>query len=298
AQTESMTHSLSPIGFVGLGLLGQAMALRLQQQGFQLVVWNREAERSAPLAAAGAVVADSPAAVARQCRIVCLCVIDGAAVREVVFGPRGIVSARGAARTVLDSSTVDPAETRALAAEAGQAGLRWIDAPISGGPAAAETGGLTIMVGGAGEDVAAVQPLLQALASKRTHVGAAGSGQEMKVINQALVGCTYVMLAEVLALARRLGLPVEAVPDCLAGGLADSVCLQRVWPRMAAEQFEPPTGRAGQLLKDLKNVDALRQERGVELPLLQAALAQYRFYAEERGGADAESASITRLYDR
>jgi 3-hydroxyisobutyrate dehydrogenase len=293
-----MSQTLSPIGFVGLGLLGQAMALRLQQQGFRLVVWNREPERIEALVAAGATAADSPADVARQCALVCLCVIDGAAVRDVVFGPRGILAAQGAARTVLDFSTVDPTETRALADEAGKAGLRWIDAPISGGPAAAETGTLTIMCGGAPEDVAGVQPVLQALASRRTHVGAVGSGQEMKVINQALVGCTYVMLAEVLALARRLGLPVDAVPACLEGGLADSVCLQRVWPRMAAEQFEPPTGRAGQLLKDLKNVDALRQERGVELPLLQAALAQYRVYAEDRGGADKESASITRLYDR
>lgn len=292
----SSSTSASPVGFIGLGLLGQPMALRLVQQGFPLVVWNREPERSAALAAAGATVAASPQDVARQCDVVCLCVIDGAAVRDVVFGPQGLVRAPAAPRTVVDFSTVDPGETRTIAARAAEGGLRWIDAPVSGGPAAALAGQLTLMCGGAREDLAPVEPVLAALASRRTHVGAVGSGQDMKVVNQALVGATAVMLAEVVTLARRLGLPVDLVPSCLEGGLADSAGLQRIWPRMAAEQYDPPTGRAAQLLKDLKNVDALRAAVGVELPLLQAALAQYRAYVEERRAGEAETFSIPRLY--
>ena len=294
--TSSTSSSPAPIGFVGLGLLGQAMALRLAQQGFPLVVWNREPERCAALAAAGAVVSTSPQDVARQCAVVCLCVIDGGAVRDVVFGPRGLVQAPRSPRTVVDFSTVDPGETRAIAAQAATAGLRWIDAPVSGGPAAALAGELTLMCGGDAEDLARVQPLLAALASRRTHVGKVGSGQEMKVLNQALVGGTAVMLAEVLTLARSLGLPLDLVPSCLAGGLADSAGLQRIWPRMAGELHEPPTGRAAQMFKDLKNVDALRAGAGIDLPLLQTAVAQYRAYVEERGAGDAETFSIPRLY--
>jgi 3-hydroxyisobutyrate dehydrogenase-like beta-hydroxyacid dehydrogenase len=292
-----MPHSPSPIGFIGLGLLGQAMALRLVQQGFPLVVWNREPERSVPLAETGATVASSPADVAAQCRVVCLCVIDGAAVNDVVFGPQGMGQAAPAPRTLLDFSTVDPAATRAMAARAADMMLRWIDAPVSGGPAAAVTGNLTIMCGGATEDLAQVEPVLGALASRRTHVGGVGTGQEMKVLNQALVGGTSVLLAEVLTLARRLGLPVEKVPACLEGGLADSVGLQRLWPRMAAEQFDPPTGRAAQMLKDLKNVEALCRAGSLDLPLLQTAVAQYATYVEQRGAGDAETFSITRLYE-
>lgn len=287
----------TPIGFIGLGLLGQAMALRLVQQGFPLVVWNREPERSVPLAEAGATVASSPADVAAQCRVVCLCVIDGPAVNDVVFGPQGMAQAAPAQLTLIDFSTVDPAATRAMAARAADMTLRWIDAPVSGGPAAAVTGSLTIMCGGATEDLAQVEPVLGALASRRTHVGGVGTGQEMKVLNQALVGGTSVMLAEVLTLARRLGLPVEKVPACLEGGLADSVGLQRLWPRMAGEQFDPPTGRAAQMLKDLKNVEALCRAGSLDLPLLQSAIAQYSIYVEQRGAGEAETFSITRLYE-
>jgi 3-hydroxyisobutyrate dehydrogenase-like beta-hydroxyacid dehydrogenase len=291
-----MTKAAASIGFIGLGLLGQPMALRLVRQGFPLVVWNREAERCAPLVEAGAVQAASPAEVAARCSIVCLCVIDGAAVNDVVFGAQGMARAPRARRTVVDFSTVAPDKTRDLALRARDLDLHWIDAPVSGGPAAAATGSLTLMFGGAADDIGAVEPLLRAVASRRTHVGDVGSGQEMKVVNQALVGGTSVLLAEALTLARRLGLPLEKVPACLEGGLADSVGLQKIWPRMAAEAFDPPTGRAAQLLKDLENVDALREAGGLDLPLLQAAVGQYRAYVKERGAGEAETFSITRLY--
>ena len=291
-----MTAPRPPIGFIGLGLLGQPMALRLARQGFPVVVWNREPERCAPLVEAGAVQASSPAHVAAQCSTVCLCVLDATAVQDVVFGKQGMVQAPRARRIVLDFSTVAPDKTRDLALRARDVDLHWIDAPVSGGPAAAATGSLTLMFGGADGDVASVEPLLQAVASRRTHVGAVGSGQEMKVINQALVGGTSVLLAEALTLARSLGLPLDKVPACLEGGLADSAGLQKIWPRMASEAFDPPTGRAAQLLKDLENVDALRQSGGLDLPLLQAAIGQYRAYVNVRGAGEAETFSITRLY--
>ncbi len=294
--TSRIASSPAAIGFIGLGLLGQAMALRLAQQGFQLLVWNREPERCTALAEVGAMVAASPQEVARRCDVICLCVIDGGAVRDVVFGPQGLIGAPRAPRTVVDFSTVNPGETRAIAAQAAVLNLRWIDAPVSGGPAAALAGQLTMMCGAEAEHLAAVQPVLAALATRRAHVGTVGSGQEMKVLNQALVGATAVMLAEVLTLARSLGLPIELVPSCLETGLADSVGLQRIWPRMAAEQYAPPTGRASQMLKDLENVDSLRSGGKLELPLLQTAVAQYRTYVNERGAGDTETFSIPRLY--
>lgn len=293
-----MIDKTSPIGFIGLGLLGQAMALRLAQQGFPLVVWNRELERSAPLAAAGATVAVSPAEVAARCGTVCLCVLDGGAVQDVVFGPQGLAQSARAPRRIVDFSTVPPEQTRELARRAQAIGLRWIDAPVSGGPAAAADGGLTVMYGAAPEDAAAVEPLLQAVARRRTHLGAVGSGQDMKVVNQALVGGTAVLLAEALALARRMGLPVEKIPACLEGGLADSVGLQKLWPRMAAEAFDPPSGRAAQLLKDLRAVSAAREAAALQLPVLQAAIDQYRAYVEEHGAGEAETFSIARMYGR
>jgi hypothetical protein len=156
--------------------------------GLCLVVWNREPERCAPLVAAGAV----QASIAGR---------RGGALRHRVPvrhrrrrgarrgvrqpGPRAGAAHR---RTLLDFSTVTPDKTRDLALRARAIDLHWIDAPVSGGPAAAASGSLTLMFGGAAGDVAAVEPLLQAVASRRTHVGDVGSGQEMKVVNQALVG--------------------------------------------------------------------------------------------------------------
>src|SRR5687768_11888187 len=103
-----MTRTPAPIGFIGLGLLGQAMALRLLQQGLPLVVWNREPGRCAPVAAAGAVVAESPAEVAARCRTICLCVIDGDAVQDVVFGRDGLAQAPRLPRRIVDFTTVPP----------------------------------------------------------------------------------------------------------------------------------------------------------------------------------------------
>ena len=293
--TEGTSGAADSIGFIGLGLLGQAMALRLAAQGCALIVWNREPERSDALAAAGATVAASPREVAQRCRVVCLCVLDANAVHAVMFGADGVSGAAPRERIVVDFSTIDPDETRAIATQAAAAGVAWVDAPVSGGPAAAADGTLTVMVGGKPDVVNRIDAIVRRVAGKVTHVGDVGSGQAMKVINQALVGATFVLLAETLALVRSLGLPAHAVPSCLEGGLADSVALQRAWPRMVNEDFSPPTGRAGQMLKDLKNVDALARAGGLDLQLLATATAQYAAHVDTGVGGD-ETLSISRLY--
>ena len=294
--TSSQAMNTTPVGFIGLGLLGQAMALRLASKGIPLVVWNREPERCEPLAAAGAVVAASPREVAERCNVICLCVIDGSAVKTVLFGIDGIVQAPRGDRVVIDFSTVDPDETKAIAAQAAASSVEWVDTPVSGGPAAAVDGTLTVMAGGKRSVHDSVSALLDIVASKVTHLGDVGSGQAMKVVNQALVGGTLVLLAETLALVRRLGLPADVVPSCLESGMADSAALQRAWPRMVNEDFDNPTGRAAQLLKDLKNVDRIGRESGLDLPLLATATHQYETYVAAGAGSE-ETLSITRLYE-
>lgn len=286
----------SVIGFIGLGLLGQAMALRLVKQGFTLVVWNREPERAIALAEVGAKVVNSPQEVAELCSVICVCVINGGAVHDVVFGPQGIVRAGQMDRIIIDFSTVPPDETREIASQAAKHAISWMDAPLSGGPTAALKGELTAMVGGSAQDMKTASTVFSAVANRVTHVGAVGTGQEMKVVNQALVGATFVMLAEALALTRGLGLDPAIVPQCLEGGFGDSVALQRVWSVMANEKFDPPTGRAAQLLKDLRHVDELRRKCGLELPVVESAIGQYDAYVQDHGGASMETLSISRMY--
>lgn len=293
--TQRLATRPRVIGFVGLGLLGLALALRLRARGFELVGWNREPHRHDALAHAGGSIAASPREVAERADILCLCVLDGNAVRDVVFGPDGLSAAPANGKPILDFSTVDPEETVAIARRAADVGFTWIDAPVSGGPAAAAVGDLTVMVGGEDAAIDRVKHVLDAVASSVTRLGPVGTGQAMKVVNQALVGSTFVLVAEALALARELGLPVEAVPGCLAGGMADSAALQRAWPRMVAEDFDPPTGRAAQMLKDLDGVDRARRAADLALPMLELARARYRAYVDS-GAGEKETVSIARLY--
>jgi 3-hydroxyisobutyrate dehydrogenase len=285
------------LGLVGLGLMGSAMALRLRARGRPLTVWNLEPERVPPIVAAGAVAADSPAAVAAASDVVLLCVLDTPAVERCVFGDEGIARGAASGALLIDLSTADPAATRAMAARlAREAGMAWVDAPVSGGPPAARDGTLTVMAGGDAAAFARAQPVLADLAANLTHVGAVGAGQIAKVINQAIVGTGYVVMAEALALAEAAGIDAAKLPACLAGGHADSALLQRVYPQMQARAFEPPRGYARQLAKDLVAVRAVAHDLGLALPVVEQAVTQYTAYAHDNPLAD--SASVSRAYEK
>ncbi|MBO1073488.1 NAD(P)-dependent oxidoreductase [Roseomonas marmotae] len=283
------------IGFIGIGIMGTAMVGRLLHRGFPVTVWNREPEALPAVVSEGAVAAASPAAVAEASDIVLLCVLDTKAVREVVFGPQGVAGA-ATGRLLVDHSTAEPDATREMAAELLQrSGAGWVDAPVSGGPQAARDGLLTIMAGGEGADIARAEPVMRALGAHVTHIGPVGAGQAAKMINQAIVGTGYVLMAEALALAEASGLDAAALPACLAGGHADGSLLQRIFPQMQRRAFDPPSGYARQLLKDLEAVHAAAGRLGTELPVVDAARQRYRRYVEDGNGMR-DSASILRLY--
>jgi 3-hydroxyisobutyrate dehydrogenase len=286
------------LGFVGLGLMGSAMTLRLLERDWRVTVWNLEPERSQPIVAAGAVSAASPCAVVKASDIVLVCVLHTAAVESVVFGTDGIAAAHGQGKLLVDHSTIDPAATRAMAARlrAGT-GMGWIDAPVSGGPAAARDGTMTVMAGGDPVDIARIHPVMADLAANFTHMGPVGAGQTAKIVNQAIVGTGYVLMAEALALAEAAGIDAARLPQCLAGGHADSNLLRKIYPQMAARDFEPPRGYARQLLKDMKNVRDFARDAGCDLPVIEAAVERYAEYVE-RGNELADAASISRLYER
>jgi len=202
----------------------------------------------------------------------------------------------GAGKLVVDHSTINPDATRAMASRLGAAnGMRWIDAPVSGGPGAARDGSMTVMAGGDAADIAAIAPLMRDMAGHFTHVGPLGAGQTAKILNQAIVGTGYVLMAEALALAEAAGIDAAKLPDCLAGGFADSNLLRKVFPRMAARAFEPPTSYARQLGKDMKNVAHFLHEQGCALPLIEQAVTQYTGYVGQ-GNELKDSASVALLY--
>ena len=286
------------LGFIGLGLMGEAMTLRLMEHGWPVTVWNLTEDRYARVVPAGAVRAETPAAVAAASEIVLMCVLDATAVRNCVFGENGLARAPRARKLVIDLSTVNPDVAREVATELAAAnGMRWIDAPVSGGPAAARDGTMTVMAGGAAADIAEIAPVMADLAANFTHVGPVGAGQTAKILNQAIVGTGYVLMAEVLALAEVAGIDATKLPQCLAGGHADSNLLRKIYPQMAARDFDPPRAYARQLLKDMKNVMAFARAAGCGLPVIEQAVDQYERYVGE-GNEMADAASIARLYDR
>jgi 3-hydroxyisobutyrate dehydrogenase len=286
---------LPRLGFLGLGIMGKEMVLRLLERGFPVTVWNLEPERVPLVTGSGAVPAASPKAVAEACEILCLCVLNAAAVEQCCFGADGVAQVPGRGRLVVDFSTVNPDDTRRIAARMAEAGWRWVDAPVSGGPGPARLGRLTVMVGGEAADVERARPVLEALAANLTHLGPLGLGQTAKIANQAIVGVGYVLMAEVLALVEAAGLDPTVLPGALAGGMADSTILRRIFTQQAARDFDPPKGYARQLDKDLVNVRRFARALGLELPIVEAAVERYHGFAQAQPMAD--GASVSRLYE-
>jgi 3-hydroxyisobutyrate dehydrogenase len=286
------------LGFIGLGLMGTAMSLRLLEKGWPLTVWNLEPERVPPIVEAGAAAASSPAAVAEASDIVLMCVLHTKAVEECVFGPNGVAQANVQGKLLVDHTTADPKRTAELAARLrADKGMGWVDAPVSGGPGAARDGTMTVMAGGEAADIEAVRGLMAEMSANFTHMGPNGAGQMAKVINQAIVGTNYVVMAEALALAQAAGIDAARLPQCLAGGHADSNLLRTLYPRMQAGDFDPPRAYARQLLKDMHAVGDTVEALGLSLPVIGSAIGQHEAFVAG-GNEMIDPAAISRLYER
>jgi len=287
------------LGFVGIGLMGEAMVLRLLDQGYAVTVWNRGPERLKTVVPFGAVAAQTPAAVAAASDIVLMCLLDiGDALESVVFGQNGIASGGRKGQRLIDLSTADPARTREMAARLKrETGMAWIDAPLSGGPAGARNGTMTVMAGGDAEDVEAIRPLMRDMTGNFTHMGPSGAGQTTKLINQLMVGTGFAVIAEVCTLAEAAGIDAARIPACLAGGMADSSMLQRVYPRMASRAYEPPTSYAGQMLKDMNALQAFAKGFGLTLPMVDQARDQLAAVVDA-GGAKRDPITILDVYKK
>ncbi len=285
------------LGFIGLGLMGLPMTLRLVHAGRRVTVWNRSAEKVKPALEAGAREAESPAAVAGNAEVVFLCLTDTAAVEEVVFGANGLAGAGGNARIVVDFSSIRPDRTREMAERLKQeANMEWVDAPVSGGVKGARDGTLAIMAGGEARAVAQVGTLIEPLCNRFTHMGPVGAGQVTKLCNQAIVSCNLAVLAEAVNLARRAGVDAGKLPEALKGGFADSIPLQLFVPRMVNRIFEPPVGHASTMKKDVDTIRDLARETGSDVPMVDRAEEIFRRLIEA-GHGDHDVATIIELFD-
>lgn len=286
------------IGFIGIGLMGLPLCLRLLNAGFPLTVWNRNLDKCRPLCAQGARQAVSPAHLAAETDVIFICVSDSAAVQQVVSGPDGLLSALDNDQVVIDLSSIDPDVTRDLARQVHVKGAHWIDAPVSGGVVGAEAGTLVIMAGGDSAIIDRVRPVLAPLSQRVTHMGPTGAGQVTKICNQLIVAANAVLIAEAVALAERAGVDASKLAPALAGGFADSKPFQLLAPRMSTRQFTPVQWKVQTLLKDLDMATALAKRTASPSPLAQAAATLMRQHGEAGHLADDLSSLILNFASR
>jgi len=264
------------IGFVGLGAMGMPMVEQLLAAGHEVTVWGRTPGKLAPALELGAKAAASAAALTAASDIVFTCVTDTQAVEDVVFEADGIAQAASSDKLLVDHSTIHPSRTREWSARLrSETGMGWVDAPVSGGAVGARAGALIVMAGGEAELIERASPVIEAYAQRISHMGPSGAGQATKACNQMIIGAEVAVIAEVLAFARDFGVEASRLPDCLAGGWADSSVMQDHARRMAAADYTN-CGDAYIMVKDLNIGCDLGRETGSPLPFANLALALYQ----------------------
>lgn len=273
------------IGFIGLGIMGRGMVANLLGAGFPVRVWNRTASRMGPLVEAGAEGGKDPADVASGSEIVITCVSDTPDVEEVILGERGVISGVRPGSLVVDMSTISPSVTRDVGERLGEEGVAMLDAPISGGSEGAANGTLSIMVGGAGDQVERAMPAFRAMGKTITHVGPIGAGQTVKLVNQIVVVVNMLAVGEGLLFAEAAGVDLAKTLDAINGGAAGSWMLRNRGPQVIERDWRP-----GFMIdlqqKDLRLALDAADEMGV--PLLGTATVFQLYRTLQRAGLGAE----------
>ena len=290
-----MSNAQLSLGYIGLGLMGAPMAARLLAVGHHVAIWGRTPAKLETLVAAGATMQQSAADVARSADVIFTCLSDTAAVDAVVFGDQGIARGAAAGKLLVDMSSIRPDACQVMATRLErETGMRWMDAPVSGGVVGAENGTLTVMAGGLQSDFERVRPVVTALARRFTLMGPVGAGQTTKLINQTIVGCGVAVLAEAAALASRAGIDAGRLPEALAGGRADSLLLQQFFPKMVAGDLTVES-HIRTMLKDLDTVVDLARETASAMPMAVTATELHRLMVQ-RGHADQDGTAVAMLY--
>ncbi|MFC2043368.1 NAD(P)-dependent oxidoreductase [Chloroflexota bacterium] len=259
-----MKENLS-VGYIGLGLMGRAMARNILKAGFPLVIHNRSRQAVNELVAEGAHEAFSPAEVANQVDVVFTNLPDSPDVESVALGPEGIVESIRPGTVFVDNSTIKPATARHLAEKFVEVGVLALDAPVSGGDIGAKNGTLTIMVGGPGEALERVMPIFRVMGETITHVGESGAGQIAKAANQIMVAAQMVAMGELIIFAKKTGADPQKVVEAIRVGAAQCWTLDIKPPRLFHGNRKPGF-KAYMQAKDLGIVIDTAREYGIPLP--------------------------------
>lgn len=284
------------IGFIGLGIMGKPMCINLMKKGHELVVYNRSKAPMEELSGQGAVMAESPAEVAKQCRLIITMVPNSPQVREVALGENGIVKGAEAGTVLIDMSSIDPTESRAIAAELERHGIDMLDAPVSGGQPKAIDGTISIMVGGKKELFDQYYDVLMCMGASAVYVGEIGAGNVAKLANQIIVAVNIAAVGEAMTLAKKSGVSPELVYQAIRGGLAGSTVLDAKAPAMMDRNFEPGF-RIELHIKDLNN--ALSAAHAVSSAVPLTGLVMEMMQSLKADGCEKEDHSaLVKFYEK
>jgi 3-hydroxyisobutyrate dehydrogenase-like beta-hydroxyacid dehydrogenase len=285
------------IGLVGAGTMGAPMGERLMRAGFALrICAYRRRDRVEKLVAGGAVEAADPAAVAEGCDALIIMVPDSPQVDEALFGSRGAAYGLRPGARVIDMSTISPVASRGFNERLATQGVAMLDAPVSGGPARAADGTLAIMVGGSAETFAACEPVLRALGTP-THVGGAGMGETVKLVNQIIISSVMVANVEGLVFAKKAGADIDLVRRVIGSATGSNYILEKWLPQTWFTGSHKGGFALDLLRKDLNAALDAAKSMGVPMPLSERAAEQFRAASDEGHGGEDYSA-VAEPYER
>lgn len=283
------------IGLIGLGAMGRGMARSLRRAGYAVHVHDVRAEAAAAFAAEGGVACESPAAVAAQCEVLVSVVVDAAQTEAVLFGPQGAAAALRPGSLFVMCSTVDPRWSMALEQRLAERGLLYLDAPISGGAAKAESGQMTMMTSGRPAAYAKAGAALDAMAAKVYRLGdGAGAGSKVKIINQLLAGVHIAAAAEAMALGLREGVDAAALYEVITHSAGNSWMFENRMAHVLAGDYTPLSA-VDIFVKDLGLV--LDTARASKFPLPLSATAHQMFMqASSSGHGREDDAAVIKIF--
>lgn len=284
------------VGFIGIGTMGREMVHNLLKAGHAVRAFDLNEAAVADVAKDGAARAQHAADVAREADIVITMLPDTPHVEAVVYGEHGLLKSPPPGKLIVDMSTISPVAVRRIHADLKQAGVSFIDAPVSGGPLGARNAALSIMAGGEAEAFAKAEPFFKAMGTTITHVGASGAGQTVKLCNQLICGINIQAICEALALGRASGVDLDLLRRVLLGGSAASWMLDKLGPAMIAGDVGAGF-RIDLMLKDLRLVQEHAQALNVPLPGTALVTSQYVDARAHGEGANGNQA-LFRVYDR
>lgn len=283
------------VGFIGLGVMGKAMATRIARDGYPLIVFDIQKGPLAEMEKLGARAVESAGEVGKESDTVIIMVRDYQQVKDAVFPPRGVLSGMRQGTTLVIMSTITPKDVIEVESTAREHEVSVIDSPVSGGRTRAEDASLALMVGGDDSVVKENEDVLKAMGSNVFHVGKVGQGQAMKIINQILVSANIASVAEAIVMTEKLGIDLHTMYDVITRGAGTSEVLQMMGPSMLAKDFSP-RATVDIFVKDTGIIMDTVRALDISLPVFSAVYQVYRM-AGARGFGPKDATSVLQLIE-